>query len=180
MKMESSVRSSLPPPRSEGTWEIVSYLLPFIHCKVLTSILLVLPLSYKFLQQETSLCQPSVITEHRIDGWRPENNSSPLWRTKLQSIPLQLMDDRTFSASEKSKKKNGSKDGKALATKRKISLPYNNQTGTSQNYRHGVSYAANWTRLIFHTFAQNNWKCWTEELFGMHRHKQQEGNHNWD
>lgn len=105
MKMESSVGSSLPLHRSEGTWEIVPHLLPFIHCKVLTSILLVLPLSYKFLQQEASLCQPSVITEHRIDGWRPENNSSPLWRTKLQSIPLQLMDDRTFSTSEKSKKK---------------------------------------------------------------------------
>jgi len=150
--MESSAGSSLPLQRSEGTWEIVSHLLPFIHYKVLTSILLVLPLSYKFLQQETSLCQPSVITEHRIDGWRPENNSSPLWRTKLQSIPLQLMDDRTFSASQKSKKKKkGSKDGKALATKRKISLLYNNQTGTSQDYRHGVSYAANLTRFIFST-----------------------------
>lgn len=175
MKMESSVGSNLPLQRSEGTWEIVSHLLPFIHCKVLTSILLVLPLSYKFLQQETSLCQPSVITEHRIDGWRPENNSSPLWRTKLQSIPLQLMDDRTFSASEKSKKK-GSKDGKALATKRKISLLYNNQTGTSQNYRHGVSYAANLTHFTFRTHGQNNWKCWKEELFGIHRHKRQENN----
>jgi hypothetical protein len=60
------------------------------------------------------------------------------------------MDDRTFSASEKSKKKKGSKDGKALATKRKISLPYNNQTGTSQNYRHGVPYAAIVYRFIFH------------------------------
>jgi len=56
-------------------------------------------------------------------------------------------------------KKKGSKDGKALATKRKISPPYNNQTGTSQNYRHGVSYAAILTRFAFHTHAQNNWKC---------------------
>lgn len=74
------------------------------------------------------------------------------------------------------REKKGSKDGKALATKRKISLPYNNQTGTSQNYRHGVSYAAILTRFIFHTYAKYNSKCWTEELFGIHRHKRQEDN----